>query len=202
MNLPKLGSREGGITLVELVVALAAAGLLTGMVGYFFTRQSRNYLDMQEQSRLQANLKKAQAIMSREITSAGAGLANPASAFTMNYSSLTFSYLDLNGKHCNANDVVTLDYRVATAGAGSNLQRRRQCNGGPYAVETMVACDSASLEFWYMDANRNVTGNPVGVRMIQYRVQIYTRNNRAAFKRIRTGIVQVWLGAMGIAAGP
>ena len=110
-------------------------------------------------------------------------------------SNLVFSYIDLKGKHCAANQKVTLTYRIADTTGGKALVRERQCNNGAKLMETMAKSDSASLKFWYMNSNRYATNNAAEVKMIQYDYFIYTRTKKAHFNRTRLGRVQVWLGA-------
>lgn len=193
---PMIRPSQKGMTLVEILIASAVGLLVMALAGYIFKRQSRNYLDMQVQSDLQAQMKKGQQMLTREISNVGAGMDPAANPFTMHSNRLSFSFIDLKGRHCAAMDTVTLTFRIASTPPGQSLIKERKCGGsGATVAESVMKCDSAKLEFWYIKPDRYTTSVPSEVKMIQYELSVYSKNSKDLFDRNRLIRVQVWLGA-------
>ena len=188
----KRAPSQAGMTIIETLIAVVICAMMAGLTAYIFKRQAKNYGDMQVQSQLQVQIKKAEQMMTREITNAGVGLTT-GTLFTMNANDLRIEYLDMKGKHCPANNRVAIIFRVATVTGGKALIREKQCNGGATVQESRVTFDDVTLTFRYLRANGTATATSALVRMIAFNIGVQTANTKDLFSRTRTDTVQVWL---------
>lgn len=183
-----------GMTLLEVLIAGGIGLLMSGLVGYLFVRQSKNYQDMQSQVRLQGQVARAQQLLTREITNIGAGMPDGSNPFTMNRDTLAFDYIDLKGKHCPVNNTVSITYKIIPNGTGKALVRDRRCDGGTPFRESMITCDSMTIKFEYFKPDRSTATDPNLVKLIEYEFIMFAKGKGNLFMRQRTGKVQVWLG--------
>jgi type IV pilus assembly protein PilW len=85
---------DRGFTLVEIMVALALAGIVMGLIYTAFLSQQRSYLAQEQVSAMQQNIRSGLTMLIREIRMAGfdptANAGATISAATPN--SITFTY--------------------------------------------------------------------------------------------------------------
>ena len=145
---------ERGLTLAELLVVVAAIGLL--LAGALAIQQSGFYLYFFGSSRVETlqNARTALARMARELKAASSVSSNPLSA-----SDLQFSGLDVVG------NTVTIRYQLV----GSDLQRTEGANPAEILIGGVEA-----LTFAYRDSTDAVTTVAAAVRRIDITLRAKT----------------------------
>jgi type IV pilus assembly protein PilW len=173
----RFGKRDGGFSLIELLIAMAVGLIALGaMYGVF--NMHRKALDIQEQiAEMQQSARAAMEFMSREIRMAGYNPhpeLNPTGVVvgiqTATSSSLTFS-LDIRGDNegdppdgdtGDSNEYIT--YSLYTPEDGIQKLGRRSAADATFQP---VAEHIQSLTFQYWDANGNTTATAADIRRIQ-----------------------------------
>lgn len=158
-----------GFSLIELLIAMAIAGIVMSAIYSTYYSQQRSYVIQEQVAAMQQNLRAGVNLMEREIRMAGydpTGAAN-AGIVTMGANKIQFT-LDLegNGDTAGANEDVT--YEINGSG---NLGR--DTGGGLQPVAENID----ALDFVYLDGDRNVTGVPAAVRSVE--ITMVARTGRA-----------------------
>lgn len=165
--------REGGFTLIEMLVAMGVGMVMLAAVSSVFTLQNKTFSSQEDLVELQQNVRAAMDIMSSEIGMAGYDLTRvndtvPPSAnnfvgvATMNASQIRIQ-ADLDGSGAiNAASQENIIYSF-DASDTANKKIRRDVGGG--AQPFMEHAEN--LAFAYLDGNGAVTATPANVRRIR-----------------------------------
>lgn len=126
--------KQKGFTLVELMVAMAIAGLLVAMVSLAYTSQSGSYNSQQDALALQQDMRSALQFLAKEIRMAGYDPSGSANAGITTATPTTFRFTrDVTGGAGGDSDGDTSDpnedIRYAINGSGS-LGRETGGTGG------------------------------------------------------------------------
>jgi prepilin-type N-terminal cleavage/methylation domain-containing protein len=191
-----------GFTVIELMVAVSAGLVLVALIGFVFVRQIKSYGDIEVQSQVQAQTKKAIRMMAREIANAGSGAASPffpthSSTVKRGSGSLKFSYRDLTRRHCGSeSDLVSVTYKVVSVTGGEALVQDVQCNAGTAVRESMVKSDSIGLQCAYLDRNGSALGtwNEANLKAVECSVLVKPKTHKDLFDRTRAPVLRVRLG--------
>ena len=145
-----------GVTLVELIVAIALTGIVSGAIYNIFISQSRAYTIQSEVAEMQQNLRAGIFMTEREIRMAGYDPTREANTEILTASPSSIEYTaDLSGD----GDADDFDEHVIythydTDGDGTNdALGREDVNAG--SGNQLVAENIDNLNFIYVDANRN-----------------------------------------------
>jgi type IV pilus assembly protein PilW len=164
-------NRERGFTLVELLIAMALAGIVLGALGSSFISQQKAY-DVQEQiSEMVQTTRAAMDMMTREVKMAGYD-PSPTSpgvvGIPYNASQLQIR-ADLNGNEDTGDDSEDITYTYDA----TNDQIDRNTGGGdqPFAENIEV------FTFDYLDGSGNTTTTTADIRQI--RLTITARTTKA-----------------------
>jgi len=148
--------RNKGVTLTELLVALALTGIVAGAIYKIFISQSRDYTIQSEVAEMQQNLRAGVFMMEREIRMAGYDPTRAANTeiLTAAPSNLEFT-ADLNGNG-DTNDpnehMIYIHYDTNADGTNDALGRD-DVNSG--AGTQLLAENIDELNFVYLDGSRN-----------------------------------------------
>lgn len=155
--------REKGFTLIELMVAMAIAGMLMAVVAMAYTGQSRSNNAVQDMASLQQDLRGALQLMASEIRMAGfnptgaTGAAAP-QILTANAATFRFSFdIDEDGVIGVGEDI---RYAINTNGA---LGRE---TGGAGGLQ-VIADNVDQLAFEYFLENETWTQTPADLEDIR-----------------------------------
>lgn len=176
---------QRGFTLVELMVALAIAGVVMVAVVTTFRFQQAGYVAQEEVVVMQQNLRAAMSQITRELRMAGydpTGTANAGISLAA-ANSITFSYLDDADGVDNDNDgtidetgelnTITYSLYVPYVAEGNTATAiGRSVN----AAIMPLAENIQALEFVYLDAAGNVTATLADIATVQ--VSILARADR------------------------
>ncbi len=165
---PRLLSRQAGLTLVELMVALVLASLV--MVGLYrtFVTMNTSHEVQQQIVELQQNLRTAVGLMHREIQMAGYDrtLARTAGVVTAAANDIRFT-MNLNSDGDLADAGEDIRYTLN----GTDLERNGEVVIGGVEV----------LDFVYLDAGGTATTTPAAVRSVQLAIVARSTNEDYAY---------------------
>lgn len=142
--------RNNGVTLTELLIALALTGIVAGAIYKIFISQSRDYTIQSEVAEMQQNLRAGVFMMEREIRMAGYDPTREANTaiITAEFSELKFT-ADLNGDG-NTDDPDDPNEVISYKLQGNALVRYDANSGAGPLAENIDA-----LNFVYLDGSRN-----------------------------------------------
>lgn len=178
-----------GFTLMELLVAMAMAGIVMGSVFSVYYSQQKSYVVQEEVSGMQQNLRAALYLMAKEIRMAGCDPTGTAGAgiTTAGANSISFT-LDLRGKDPDdppdgdtgdANENIT--YTLYDFGGDGDTDLGRDTGSG----NSPVAENIDAINFVYLDGSGNPTASLSQIRSVQItivartgrKIRGYTDNN-------------------------
>ena len=158
---------EPGFTLIEIMIALAIAGILLVSIYNMYISQSRTYTVQEQVSEMQQNARVAMDIISRNIRTAG---YNPTGA-TFNglpYNASQIQILtDLNGDGDTSDTDENITYALDTSDSSHPKITR---NSQPFAE------DIEALNLTYLDSNGNTTTTNADIRGVRISITARTRN--------------------------
>jgi hypothetical protein len=180
--------RQAGVGLLELILAGFLSFILIGTGGYMFRRQVHEYLDIREQARVQAGLKRALQIMTLEIANAGAALPDSRESFAAQASSLTFAYTDLTGRSCPTGSKARVTFRATSTSQGDRIVQDIACNGrtAPAQVLAQAPQGKLRLAFRYYDISGTITADPGQVKAVDLEVSLQTAGPKAGKTAFKT----------------
>jgi len=164
--------RDGGFTLVELLIAMAVGLVLLGAMYGVFTLHSKTFGTQEQVAEMQQNARAAMDLMTREIRmagydptgSAGSGIVSATS------NSINFTLDTTSTSHGDAPDGDTDDpnenitYSLYTPEDGiQKLGRKSKAT----ATNEPIAEHIQSLGFQYWDADGNTTATIADIRRIR-----------------------------------
>ncbi|GIX48575.1 MAG: hypothetical protein KatS3mg131_2786 [Candidatus Tectimicrobiota bacterium] len=174
-----------GFTVLELVIAMAVAGIVIAAIYQVFHGQQRAFLAQNQVVEMQQNLRAALYLLTRELRSAGfdpAGTANagivtqfpgPNPPFTIDYardtSIVAFTLDDDGDGAIDANDNEQVAYRLN----GTTLERFSVAANAWLPVATNVD----ALDFVFLDENGNQTTDPAAFRAVE--IALLARTSRS-----------------------
>ena len=158
--------REGGFTLINLLVSMGISGIVLSAVTTTFVSQSQSY-DAQEQVvEMQQNARAAMDIMTREIRMAGYSPTGASLVGVHHHSDKIHIRADItgNGNTNDPNEDIKYSYDAA------NLRIERDAKAGiqPFADNIQV------FTMAYFDNNGNATTNSADIRQIQITITART----------------------------
>lgn len=177
-----------GLTLVELMVALAVAAVVLTSVSTAFVSQQRTATSQDQVAEMQQNIRAGLNIMERDIRMAGYDPRHSVGAgmITANATQLRFSLVadtdlddnDNDGTTDEVNELATIDYSLYDAFADGDLDLGRQLL--PAVVQPAVENIDA-VEFFYTLADGTQTLAPTPAQLADIRavqVSILARAGR------------------------
>lgn len=196
MNIRRLGSRRGqaGLTAMELLVGGFLGVLLVLCGGYLFTTQVKGYLDIRDQAKIQADLKKAMQAITRQISNAGAFMNNPRSGFAATHSKLSFQYVDVNKRFCyDAADVLSMTiYSKAGTGTEDYLIQEISCPGKGKQTRMLAKVPGGvDLTFNYVDKGGTATMDVNKIKAVQLDLTLHTKKMAGRLSHARKQSLQV-----------
>ncbi len=165
---------DQGFTLVELLVAMALAGVVSAAIYSTYHTQQKSYLIQEQLTAMQQNLRAGMFYMAREIRMAGLDPTRSANFGVTLATSTSIDFtldLDRNGQTGGTNErvIYVLD---DSDGDGVNDELDKNTN--------TVAENIDALNFVYLDANGDPLADPVSLTDIRsVRVSITARTGRA-----------------------
>jgi len=178
---------DRGLTLVELLVALALAAMVSLALVSTFTSYSRTRTVQENVIAMQQNLRAALYLMGRDLRMAGYRGPNPTSApaagfVTANATTFSFTVVD-----DTTNTLTTISYQYFDSdGDGTNDALRR--SDGTMTNE-LVAENIDGVEFYYTlsDGTQSTTPTPLGnIRSVEVAVLARTNRNDPDFSNATT----------------
>lgn len=154
---------------MDLLLAGSLALVLVGMSGYLFRNQVREYRDIRDQARIQADLKLAMQAMTRQIGNMGALLPNPMDGFDNSPDRIAFAYVDVPGRFCAADTRITVAFYAEQAGSQDRLMQAIACAGGARQVRQLAAVPQGGLKlaFRYLDKDGNPSVSRSGIKAVE-----------------------------------
>ncbi|BCS97147.1 hypothetical protein DSLASN_27790 [Desulfoluna limicola] len=173
---------DRGLTLVELIVALALATMVSLALVSTFTSYSRTRTVQENVIAMQQNLRAALYLMGRDLRMAGYRGPDPTSApaagfITANATTLSFSMVDET-----TNALTTVSYQYD--GTSDTLRR----SDGTMTNE-LVAENIDGVEYYYTlsDGSQSTTPTPLGnIRSVQIAILARTDRNDRDFSNATT----------------
>ncbi len=172
-------SNESGLTLVELMVAMAIGLFLVAVIGTLFVGAKQTYRSQDNLSRLQENGRFAMELLGRNIRDAGytnISFAPPASKYAAP-SATSFSGTAITGTN-GTQDSITVSYDAATdclnaAAPGGravnafsiNASRQLICLGNGSGTSQVMLDDVEDMQILYGDGSKYVVAGTAGLVM-------------------------------------
>jgi len=174
-----------GFTLVELLLAMVLAGVVTVGIYSLYRSQQRSFAAQDELSQLQAKMRTALYFMERDIASAGCdptGKANAGILYASSNKIILTEDRNANGDATEYNEDVS--YYIYLASGISKLGRET-----PAGHKQPVAEYIDALDFVYLDRHGNVlnphmstVSNPQEIRSVQITLVARTTKPVSGFK--------------------
>lgn len=171
---------EKGFTLIELIVAMAVAGIVMAGVYSAYYSQQKSFVVQDELAEMQQNLRAAMFFMAREIRMAGCNPTGGADAKIIQKDDSTIHFtMDLRGKDpddpadgdtSDPNEDIT--YTLADLDGNGITEIVRDTGAG----QQIVAENIDALDFRYLDENGAITASAMLTRSVQ--ITIVARTGR------------------------
>lgn len=180
-------SGQAGITPLELLVAGFLGLLLTLCGGYLFTTQIKGYTDIKDQAKIQADMKKALAVITRQISNAGACLPDPRKGFAAGKNRLSFRYVDVKGKFCGAgSDTLSMSFYSKGGDRADYLMQEVRCPGAaPRTRAVFETPGNLDLAFRYQDKAGAPTSDVARIKAVEIDLSLQTRKGAGRPMRTR-----------------
>jgi type IV pilus assembly protein PilW len=200
MEYTKIREREQGFTLMELlVVILMMAGVMAGIYAVY-TSQQKSFVVQEDVAEMQQNLRAAMFFLVRDIRLAGCDPTGKADAGIKIANANTISFtMDIRGKNPDdppdgdtGDPEESVTYALMDSdGDGTVDSLGRDTGSGLVAVASNID----ALNFVYLDANGNVTGDLAKIRSVQLTVVARTEApsggyvDKASYKNLKGEVV-------------
>jgi len=163
--------KSDGFTLIEILVAVAIAGVVAAGIYAAYYSQQKSYLAQEQVAAMQQNLRAAMYFMEREIRMAGCDPTGKSGAGFLTASADTVSFTadirgDAEGSEPDG-DTSDPNEAVSYTLSGGNLLRNTE----------MIAENIDALDSVYLDASNTVTANLASIRSVQ--VSVVAKTGRA-----------------------
>lgn len=168
---------EQGLTLIELLIAMAISGLMLGTMMNLFITQRKTYAVQEQITEAIQNARTAMAMVAREVRMAG---YNPTRAA---FAGIVYSatQLQLQADYTGDGDVSDPDETVLYTYESSSQQLVRTTGGDPHVVANSVQ----SVTFTYRDGTGTPTTTTADIRQVAVAITArttqpdpsYTANN-------------------------
>jgi len=172
-----------GFTLVELLVSVALAGIVTASLYSLYRSQQRSFAAQDELTQLQAKMRTAIYFLERDISTAGCdptGNAHAGIALADSSSIRITEDRNANGDASEYNEDIT--YSLYTSGGIKKLGRKTPYTSFNQPVGEYID----ALNFVYLDAHRNPlptpVSNPKDIRSVQITLVGRTAKSVPGFK--------------------
>lgn len=154
---------------MDLLLAGSLALVLLGIGGYLFRNQAREYRDIHDQAKIQAELKLALQSMTRLIGNLGALLPNPLDGLVAAPDRLDFAYIDVPGRFCSANTRVFIAFYTESSGGEDRLHQSIACTGGARQVRRLATTPQGGLRlaFRYLDKDGGPATTPSLIKAVE-----------------------------------
>ena len=173
-NMNKSSHNSYGFTLVEIMIALAISGIITGAVYSAYIVQQRTYLAQEQVAEMQQNIRAGLDMMARDIRSAGFDPNNLGAGISVaDTDNVVFTRED----DLSADGLETIAYSLFDAymsttppsndGLVDDLALQTTTAAGTSGGRQAVAENFQAIEFRYLDTNGVVTATLADIRSIQ-----------------------------------
>ena len=155
---PKSQNKNKGFTLVEILLAMALAGIVTAGIYSLYNSQQKSYATQEQRSQLQARMRTALYFLERDISMAGCDPTGKTDAGIILASSSTIRLTadrDADGDPTEYNEDIT--YGLYTSGGVKKLGRKTPATASNQPVAEYID----ALDFVYLDADGNPLATPV-----------------------------------------
>ena len=191
---------NAGFTLVELMITLVIAGIISAALYATYLAQQRSYIAQEAVAEMQQNIRAAMMLMTRDIRMAGYDPMGGSGATIVSASvnQLRFT-MDLNadGDTSDANEDVTYGFGGGDADSNGNQDDDNNADGiadAGYADLGRnagggfqpVADNIQAIEFQYLDGSGATTTVPANIRAV--RISILARASRPDRKFTNTKV--------------
>lgn len=184
---------QSGVTPMELLIGGFLGVLLTVCGGYLFTTQVKGYTDIRDQARIQADMKKALAVITRQVSNAGACLPNPRTGFSAGHDKLSFRYVDVKMKFCdNENDILTMTFFANQGNEQDYLVQEIRCPGKPPETRALFQVPGGlDLNFNYQDKAGKATMDVSKIHAVELDLSLHTRKGAGRPMRTRQQTLRI-----------
>jgi hypothetical protein len=155
-------SRQRGMSTIDLLLAGFLGFVLLAGGGYLFRNLVREYLDIRDQVKIQANMKSALQAMTRQIANIGGLLPDPLEGFAPLPNRLDFAYIDVPGRFCDPDARIDISFYTDRYGNKDRLMQSLVCPDGKSQTRQLAVVPKGALRlsFRYLDR----AGIPTPVR--------------------------------------
>lgn len=190
---PGCARGQAGMTPMELLVAGFLGLLLTLCGGYLFTTQIKGYSDIKDQAKMQADMKKAMAVITRQISNAGACLPDPRKGFSAGKQRLSFRYVDVKRKFCaNETDTLSMSFFAQEGKREDYLMQEIRCPGmAPSTRAVFEVPGGLDLAFQYHDKSGVATMDVSRIHAVEVDLSLHSRKGAGRPIRMRHQVLRV-----------
>jgi hypothetical protein len=186
-------SGQGGWTQLEVLLAGFLGLTMVLASGYLFTTQVSGYQDIKDQAKIQSGLKLALQGMTRQISNAGACLANPLQNFSPQKDRITFSYVDVRGHFCDEDATVIVSFYTRAGDREDALMEDIRCDHGDSQSRTLASVPTGGLDlsFQYLDKNGSPTNTTSLIKAVQLDIGMQTGKKAKRAQRTKSQSIRV-----------
>ena len=184
---------QSGMTPMEMLVAGFLGLLLTLCGGYLFTTQIKGYSDIKDQAKMQADMKKAMAVITRQISNAGACLPDPRKGFAAGKTRLSFRYVDVKRKFCDSEtDTLSMSFFSQEGEREDFLMQEIRCPGRPPDTRAVFEVPGGlDLSFQYQDKAGAATSDVSRIHAVEVDLSLHSRKGAGRPIRTRHQVLRV-----------
>ena len=175
---------DKGFTLIEILIAMAIAGVVMAGVYSAYSSQQRSYIVQEQIAGMQQNLRAAMDLMEREIRMAGfdphrnsgAGIISPVGSDYLTFTFVADDDLydnDGDGDTDESGELKTIGYGLYDSGGDGDNDLGRKVGSGNYKP---VAENIDALSFVYLRKDGTTTTDVSEIRSIQ--ITVVARTDR------------------------
>jgi Tfp pilus assembly protein PilW len=185
---------QSGLTLVELLVAVACGILMMGVAGRFFLTNLKTYMEIKKTVAMQVSVKKSLQVMTRQISNAGGWLPNPRNHFLAQYGRIQFAYFDIEKRYCDVPDTLLVSFYTSPTNRGNAVVEAHAC--GKHAPTTRTIAESPAngsldLSFAYFDADGAPTMNAARIKAVKVNLALRSGMQSSLPQDFRSQSLQV-----------